>query len=306
VASAPAMGAAIPFRVRPFRWALAMWSVGERPRSAKGEASGPSGRSTSTRASGSTAEGKSAGWSVSRSDNDVSRSGKVIVACDLEGVPRTAKVQMTLPTEMYQIAVDAHARARMVGICTQVRAVVKWPPVAQRDGRHRRSGSVQRSARCSALTVAAPRGSSIAFVDSLRSQPDRRAFTAEMPNGYRFTEDRRGRSLVAPSLEGEGCFVARLVLVVIGAEPERDECARVVLSERLLQVHGAAGGGGKVRHTGPVHIGLVAAWDRQRRCCGRRRRWLLGLLRVACGEPRRSAMWKRVWGPYPEFGQSLE
>ena len=42
---------------------------------------------------------------------DVSRSGKVIVACDLEGVLRTAKVQMTLPAELYQHAVDAHARA---------------------------------------------------------------------------------------------------------------------------------------------------------------------------------------------------
>lgn len=52
--------------------------------------------------------------SVARSDNDVTRSGRVIVACDLEGVQRTAKVQMTLPAEMYQIAVDAHARARRV------------------------------------------------------------------------------------------------------------------------------------------------------------------------------------------------
>lgn len=52
--------------------------------------------------------------SVSRSDNDLTRAGRVVVACDLEGVPRTAKVQMTLPAELYQIAVDAHARAGMV------------------------------------------------------------------------------------------------------------------------------------------------------------------------------------------------
>lgn len=52
--------------------------------------------------------------SVTRGDNAVMTAGKVIVACDLEGVARTAKVQMMLPAELYQIALDAHARARMV------------------------------------------------------------------------------------------------------------------------------------------------------------------------------------------------
>lgn len=59
--------------------------------------------------------------SVARSDNDVTHSGKVIVACELEGVSRTAKVQMTLPAELYQIAVDAHARAGMVRVIGMLR-----------------------------------------------------------------------------------------------------------------------------------------------------------------------------------------
>jgi len=55
--------------------------------------------------------------SVARVDNDVTHSGKVIVACDLEGVSRTAKVQMTLPAELYQIAVDARAgMVRAIGM----------------------------------------------------------------------------------------------------------------------------------------------------------------------------------------------
>lgn len=63
------------------------------------------------------------------SHNDVFPSGKVIVACDPEGVPRTAKVRMTLPADLDQIPVDAHARAGMVraiGLLGRSRILKRW------------------------------------------------------------------------------------------------------------------------------------------------------------------------------------
>ncbi len=52
--------------------------------------------------------------SVSRPENDLNRPGTVLLACDLEGVEGTTRVRTTLPPAWYQVAVEAHARARRV------------------------------------------------------------------------------------------------------------------------------------------------------------------------------------------------